>query len=247
MSQISAIRVAIVDYGLGNLFSVQQACAHVGMDAEVTAVRDQIAQAHALILPGVGAFGDAMRSLGQLDLVGPIRDRAHAGVPVVGICLGLQLLMTESHEFGVHLGLGLIEGPVVLLEPCSQRPAGESGGAARRLKVPHVGWNSIRRTPPSPGGHGEDSAGADPWAHTPLEGLPDGVSMYFVHSFYARPAQSDVCLSWTRYGDVDFCSSLLHNNIFGCQFHPERSGPQGLTVYRNLVGFIRDRARPQDV
>src|SRR3990172_8761912 len=128
-------QVAIVDYGIGNLFSVKHACEQAGIHASVTHSCSEILQASAVILPGVGAFGDAMETLGKLDLVSVLRDIAASGKPLVGICLGMQLLMTESHEFGWHRGLGIIEGEVVRLE--------EAVHGDRVLKVPHVGWNRI--------------------------------------------------------------------------------------------------------
>lgn len=212
---------AIVDYGLGNLFSVRHACERVGMHTTITASPREILGASAVILPGVGAFGDAMETLERLDLVGVLRDVATSGKPLLGVCLGMQLLMTESHEFGWHRGLGIFKGEVIRLK--------ESRDGARRLKVPHVGWNQI---------HGRGaSADSNGWVDTVLDGLASGEFMYFVHSFYARPADTDTILSTTRYGEIEFCSSARLGNVFGCQFHPERSGKQGLRVYRNFMTF----------
>lgn len=212
----TAARVAIIDYGLGNLFSVQQACLTVGLDAVITRDREALEKCAALILPGVGAFGDAMETLHRLDLVRPILEAAASGKPLVGICLGIQLLMSESNEFGRHDGLGLIPGKVVPL------PSPKEGD--RSLKIPQVGWNRIH-----PAG-----GGIERWAGTPLEGLADGEHMHFVHSYIVLPGDSAVVLSTTRYGDAEFCSSLRCGNIFACQFHPERSGRRGLVVYENL-------------
>lgn len=213
--------VAIVDYGMGNLFSVKHACAHVGLDATVTSSRNGIEAADAVIIPGVGAFGDAMRNLAELGLVEPIRELGRDGMPIIGICLGMQLLMDESEEFGRHAGLGLVPGRV------------ESFGApvedGRRLKVPQVGWNRI---------HPAEGRTFD---GTPLAGLPDGEYLYFVHSYVVRPGGAAVGLSVTRYGDVEFCSSLIAGNLFACQFHPERSGPAGLAIYGNIARFIKER------
>ena len=206
-----AARVAIVDYGMGNLFSVQQALAHVGLEATITAEAGRLMSADAVILPGVGAFGDAMAELTRRDLVTPLREAVASGKPVVGICLGMQLLMSESLEFGRHRGLGFIEGDVVRLTG---------------PKVPQVGWNRIW-----PVDRGS-------WDGTLLEGLPEGAYFYFVHSFYVRPMEAALTLSTTRYGSVEFCSSLRRGNVFACQFHPERSGPAGLALYRNLATQI---------
>ncbi|MGE3189712.1 MAG: imidazole glycerol phosphate synthase subunit HisH [Vicinamibacterales bacterium] len=216
---MSSKRVAIVDYGLVNLFSVQAACGAAGMEGFVTSDRAAIAAADAVVLPGMGAFGDAMDALRRLDLVAPILDVAAAGTPLFGVCLGLQLLMTESFEFGRHRGLGLIEGTV--------EPLREGVEDGRRLKVPHIGWNQLQ--PP-----GDVAA----WAGSPLGALPAGAYMYFVHSFYVTPVDPACVLSVTRYGETRFCSSLRSGNIFACQFHPERSGPAGLSLYRWLSSAL---------
>ena len=221
MSKFSAPRVVIVDHGLGNLYSVQQACAHVGLQASITADQREILSADAVILPGVGAFGDAMRTLHRLDLVSVLRDLAGSPKPLLGICLGVQLLMTESFEFGRHAGLGIIEGQVVSLE----RPQLDG----RTLKVPQIGWNRV--CPPA----GSPPSSPDLWADTPLATVPKGAYMYFVHSYVVQPQDPGVILSTSRYGHIDFCSSLGRGNVFACQFHPERSGPHGLTLYRNLA------------
>ncbi len=214
-------RVAIVDYGMGNLFSVKHACAHVGLDATITHARADVLAADAVIVPGIGAFGDAMATLREHDLVTALQTVAASGKPFVGICLGMQLLMTESQEFGRHAGLGIVPGTVTRFE----NPRTAEG----QLKVPEVCWNALCRA-------GADRA-AD-WTGTLLAGLPDGVFMYFVHSFYCQPDDPAVTLSVTRYGGIEFCSSLRYRNIFACQCHPERSGPHGLQVYRNLATLL---------
>lgn len=210
--------VAIVDYGLGNLFSIQQACRTAGLTAVITGDRCAIEQAEAVILPGMGAFGDAMATLQRLDLVEVLRDTAASGKPLLGICLGVQLLMSVGHEFGRHAGLDVIPGEVVPLAAVA--PSG------RRLKIPQVGWNRIH--PPS-------GASTERWAGTPLDGIPAGQFMYFVHSYVVVPQDPSVILSTTTYGGTQFCSSLRSANVFACQFHPERSGHRGLDVYRNLA------------
>lgn len=216
-------RVAIVDFGLGNLYSVKHACAHAGLQAQITCDRAEILAADAAILPGVGAFGDAMATLTRLDLVSALYDFVAVGKPFLGICLGLQLLMRESEEFGSHKGLGIVDGAVVRF------PDPAEGG--RQLKVPHIGWNGIHRA-------GSARGNADPWSGTLLSGCADGESMYFVHSYIVQPADPGVLLSTSAYGDVEFCSSLRVRNITACQFHPERSGPRGLSIYRNLADQI---------
>ena len=222
--------IAIVDFGLGNLFSVRQACEQTGMRATLTSAKRDILTADAVILPGVGAFGDAMAALRRLDLVEPLKEMANSEKPFIGICLGLQLLMTESCEFGRHRGLGVIAGTVVKFDPGSSR--------SNPLKVPHVGWNRIfidKKRQPSAD---RDHAGDDAWRQTALEGLHDGEYMYFVHSFYAVPEDESVLLSRSHYGPIHFCSSLQYRNIFASQFHPERSGIKGLQVYKNIASFI---------
>jgi glutamine amidotransferase len=227
MAQPAPARVAIIDFGLGNLFSVKQACEYAGLQAHITSARKDIQSADAVILPGVGAFGDAMATLRKLDLVELLRDMAASDTPLVGICLGVQLLMTESYEFGHHQGLGIISGPVVRFD----NPQ-EDG---KILKVPQVGWNRIYR------GKGNGAEAADPWAGTPLAGLAEGECMYFVHSFIVQPEDPTVILTITRYGHIEFCSGLRTGNIFACQFHPERSGSQGLRIYRNLAVKIKNQ------
>lgn len=230
MSDAPQPHVAIVDYGMGNLFSIQRACECVGMHATVTASSQEILTASAVILPGVGAFGDAMQALKRLDLANVLRDVAASEKPLVGICLGMQLLLTQSYEFGQHRGLGIIEGEVVRLEGSVDR--------MRQLKVPQVGWNRIYRAGSATLADGSRAGNAS-WEDSPLAGLRDGEFIYFVHSFYVRPADSRLVLSTTRYGQIEFCSSLRRGNIFACQFHPERSGPPGLRVYRNLAVWIQ--------
>jgi imidazole glycerol-phosphate synthase subunit HisH len=207
--------VAIVDYGMGNLFSVRQACERAGLHTSITNSKAVISDASAVILPGVGAFGDAMQILERLDLVRVLQDFAATGRPIAGICLGMQLLMTESHEFGRHRGLGLIEGEVVRLPETLQ--------GTKKLKVPNIGWSRIYSTA---------NRG---WDGSLLEGLADGTFMYFVHSYYPKPSIDEVKLSFSRYGEFEFCSSLQKDNIFGCQFHPERSGSHGLSIYERLA------------
>lgn len=218
-------RVAIVDYDMGNLFSVEQACRHAGLDVVVTSSREEIGSAEAVILPGVGAFRDAMAALHRLDLVGPLKDVAASGRPFVGICLGMQLLMTESTEFGHHPGLDLIPGVVESLSDALGSP---------RPKVPHVGWSQMVRASRGTG---------DVWAGTLMDALPDGMYMHFVHSFFVRLALEEAAVAYTRYGDLNFCSALQWNNVFGCQGHPERSGPLGLAVYENLAAVLHANRR----
>ena len=233
------INVAIVDYGVGNLFSVKHACEYAGMHGHITSDGRQILDADVVILPGVGAFGDAMERLNKLDLVAPIREAAFSDSILIGICLGMQLLMSESFEFGRHKGLGIIAGEVVRLD----NPV----GADRNIKVPQVGWNQIARWPATERARKADRSIGDRWLGTPLQGLNCGEYMYFVHSFYAKPEDERVALSVTRYGDIEFCSSLVYGNIFACQFHPERSGPQGLRIYENVASLVTRASEERSV
>lgn len=216
-------RLAIIDYGLGNLFSIQHACLAAGGRPAVTADPREILEADALLLPGMGAFGDAMTALHARDLVAVIRDYAASGRPVIGICLGMQLFMRESFEFGRHAGLGLIDGDVVRFEGLT--PLG-----GRAPKVPQIGWNAISEVRP----------GA--WAGTLLDGVRSGTCMYFVHSYYVRPADPALWLARAVYGGREFCAALAYGNLMATQFHPERSGPAGLTFYRNLLSAARGAA-----
>lgn len=209
------MKVTIIDYQLGNLFSVQQACLYLGFDAEVSSDANRIAKADAIILPGVGAFADAMHNMQKLDLIEPIKDFVSSNKPFMGICLGLQLLFSESEEFGIHKGLDLIEG-VVKKFPSQDIDEG-------KLKVPQIAWNTI-----SPN---QQSA----WDNSPLSLCNFGDYMYFVHSFYVQPATDEVVLSTTNYGGYTYCSSILKNNIFACQFHPEKSGLGGIKIYKSWL------------
>ncbi len=222
------IRAAIVDYGLGNLYSVKHACEHVGMHASTTNTKQEILAADVVILPGVGAFGDAMNALRRLDLVVLLQDIAVSGKVLMGVCLGLQLMMTESFEFGRHAGLAIIDGPVKRFD----NPVEDHV----RLKVPHVGWNKVyscaTESPDMPRPFTNHR-----WEGTPMEGLQEGEYLYFVHSFYAQPEDPKVLLATTRYGQVEFCASLIRGNVFATQFHPERSGHAGLHIYRKIASL----------
>lgn len=229
-------RVVIVDYGVGNVFSVQQACCTAGLASVVSSTREDLLAADAVILPGVGAFGDAMEALRRLDLIVALKEFADSSRPVMGICLGMQLLMTEGSEFGRRPGLGLIAGTVERL------PGGSRGD--RRLKVPHIGWTRIFRPRAASVRSEEQGAVHDPWRGSPLADLREGEFMYFVHAYYVVPEDQNAILALSRYGDVEFCSSVGRGHVFGCQFHPERSGPAGLAVYRNLAAVINRHLDP---
>ena len=223
MSKKQRILVAIVDYKAGNLFSVEQACKIVGLNPVITSKPAEVLKADAVILPGVGAFGEAMKNLSDLGLIQPLKDFTASGKPFMGVCLGMQLLFTKSEEFGECKGLNLIEGDVVEFPSINYND--------EKIKVPQVGWNRIF----CPLGLNEK------WNHTPLEDIMDGEFMYFVHSFYTRPSNPGDILSVTDYEGVKYCSSVIKNNIFATQFHPEKSAGEGLKIYRywasKVAGF----------
>lgn len=211
--------VVIVDYGLGNLFSVQRALNKIGVsDSVISSEKAAIENADRLILPGVGAFGDGMDNLRKRDLVSSIRSYAESGRPLLGVCLGMQLIMSESEEFGVHEGLNLVPGRVVRLQAHEEE----------RAKIPQIGWNSLHAPD-------EKSSHRGPWNKTVLSGVEEGAFMYFLHSYMVVPHDSKACLATTQYGGNRFCSVLRQGNMTGVQFHPERSGPVGLRIYRNFV------------
>jgi glutamine amidotransferase len=200
------VTVALVDYGMGNRRSVEKALEHVGADVVRTADRDAIAAAAAIVLPGVGAFPEAMRRLRALELVEPLRERAAAGVPLLGICLGMQLLFDSSDEHEGAAGLGLLPGTVARL-------------AAGGLKIPHIGWNVVtfeRRS-------------------ALTEGLGDAAAFYHVHSYACRPLEESDVVGRGEYGE-QFVSIVERGNVMGAQFHPEKSSLDGLALLRNFVG-----------
>jgi len=217
-------QIAIIDYEMGNLFSVERACEHVGLNPQITSDISVIMNSDGLILPGVGAFGDAMKNLWELDLVSPIKDFIATGKPFMGICLGMQLIFSESEEFGSHEGLDIIKGSVVKFPSMNDK--------GKKIKVPQVGWNRIWKP---------TDAGKSSWETTPLKNVPDGEFMYFVHSYYPVSADKNVVLSHTDYEGTDFCSSVFHENVFACQFHPEKSASEGLKIYKNWAAIINNK------
>lgn len=204
-------QVTIIDYDLGNLHSVIKAMKHAGADVTVTSDPHQVAAADRLVLPGVGAFADGMASLQRHGLDQAIHRHFATNRPFLGICLGMQMLMSESEEFGVHAGLGAIPGRVVEIPR-------EPG-----IKVPQVGWNRIVPRP-----------GAD-FAGTILEPVPPGSMVYFVHSFTAVPAREEHRLADAAYGSTRVSAAVRSGAIVGTQFHPEKSGEIGLTIIRRFL------------
>lgn len=205
--------IAIIDYGMGNLRSVQKAFERIGHSAVVTRDKKVINDADKIVLPGVGAFPDCMKNLADLGLIDPIIKGVEAGKPFFGICLGLQVLFTESEEFGTHKGFDIIKGRVIRF------PAGLSSNGTK-LKIPHMGWNEIRMKKKTP----------------VLDGIPEGSYLYFVHSYYVVPEDKKITATTTDYG-VEFVSSIWKDNIFACQFHPEKSQQAGLKILENFGGI----------
>ncbi|NPA24284.1 MAG: imidazole glycerol phosphate synthase subunit HisH [Deltaproteobacteria bacterium] len=206
--------IAIVDYGMGNLRSVQKAVEKVGFEARITRSPAAIADAGAVILPGVGAFKDCMDNLEQFSLIDPVLRAIHSGKPFLGICLGLQLLFTESLEFGRHPGLGVVEGvvrPFSTTLPDPDRPGGY-------LKIPHMGWNAIRKTKETPA----------------LDPVKDGDYFYFVHSYYVDPVADEVVAAVSDYGG-EFVAAVAFDNVLATQFHPEKSQRQGLAILKSFA------------
>ena len=199
--------IAIIDYGMGNLRSVQKGFERMGLEAVVTREPHTILDASRVVLPGVGAFPDCMRNLEEYGLIDAVLTSIRSGKPFLGICLGLQLLFTESEEFGISKGLDVIKGRVVRFK----------GPAFKDLKIPHMGWNnlSIKRRAPA------------------LADLPDGSHVYFVHSFHVVPEDKSVIATTTDYG-IEFVSGVWKDNIFAAQFHPEKSQALGLSILKRF-------------
>jgi imidazole glycerol-phosphate synthase subunit HisH len=202
--------IAIIDYGMGNLRSVQKGFEKIGCDAVVTSDPKLLQEAERVVLPGVGAFRDCMRNLEEAGFVEPILKVIQEGKPFLGICVGMQLLFTESEEFGIYKGMNVIPGRVC-------RFADRMEEADEILKVPHMGWNqlSVQRQAPL------------------LDGIADGTNVYFVHSYYVTPEDDSVVAARTRYG-IDFCAAIWRDNIVATQFHPEKSQDKGLAMLKNF-------------
>lgn len=214
--------IAIADYGLGNLHSVRRAFEAAGATATITTEPADLSDADAVVVPGVGAFGQGMKNLEARGLAEQIKGLAKTGMPTLGICLGMQLLMDESEELGHWQGLGLIPGRVIGFSP----PAGE------RAKVPQIGWNSVE--PPV-------KAESGTWSSRLLHGIEAGAYMYFVHSFAVLPKHAGDLIAETQYAGLRFCSVLANANVYGCQFHPEKSGKAGLQLIENFLSIVRER------
>lgn len=203
--------IAVIDYGMGNLRSVQKALEVSGAKTKVTSRAKDLEACDKLVFPGVGAFGAAMQELKRLKLIDPIKDAIKEGKPFLGLCLGLQLLFEKSEEAPGVKGLAILDGEVKRFKFRDSS-----------LKVPHMGWNSIK------------SQGHQVTRSQVLEGVKDGSYVYFVHSYYVKPKDKDVVLTTTNYG-IDFTSGVKADNVYGLQFHPEKSQDVGLRILRNFI------------
>ncbi len=202
-------RIVIIDYGMGNLRNVQKGFEKIGCEAKLTRNKKEIGRASAVVLPGVGAFKDCMENLEKYGLVDPLLQSIEKGKPYLGICLGLQILFSESEEFGPRKGLNLIRGKVVRFRPDPEH------------KVPHMGWNTIEKEREVP----------------MLQGVESGDFFYFVHSYYVIPEEAQWISTFTTYGKP-FVSSIWKENLFATQFHPEKSQQKGLRILENFVKSI---------
>lgn len=206
------MKVAILDYGIGNVRSVGNALTYLGIDSVLTNDPTTIMNADAAILPGVGAFKHGMENLRNCGLIPVINDFVATGKTFIGICLGMQMLMEQSEEFGLSSGLGLIKGNVIKLPLLNDTS----------YRLPHIGWNRIAEPE------------SEKWSSTLLKGLKQDNSFYFVHSYVAVPSSENNILANCHYGGIDFCAALKKDNIYGFQFHPEKSGQLGLRILNNL-------------
>jgi glutamine amidotransferase len=214
-----SVRITIIDYGLGNLFSVVEACKYWGYDTRITNSPEEVEKAEYVILPGVGAFADAMCILKKTHLDEAVYNYLKKGNHLMGICLGHQLLFTESHEFEVTKGLGIIQGLV--------RKFPFQKIHQEQYKVPQIQWNEVLITQ-----NFMDKK-------TPLDHIGNRVFFYFIHSFYTELDDNSLSLTTTTYGDINYTSSILKDNVFSCQFHPEKSGIQGLKIYNNWIKYAK--------
>ncbi|MCL4417010.1 MAG: imidazole glycerol phosphate synthase subunit HisH [Actinobacteria bacterium] len=214
MIKKSRIKISIIDYGLSNLFSVKHALQFLGYYSKITMDKREVDNSDIAILPGVGSFGEAMKNLAKMDLVEAIKKFIRSGKPFLGICLGMQLLFSESEEINLQKGMNILKGRVVKFPPKNY--------LNQTIKIPQIGWNRILKK-------------TRDWSNTPLNNIKDGEYMYFVHSYYVKPADQTIVLSLTNYMKFNYCSSILYKNIFAVQFHPEKSAREGITIYNNFL------------
>lgn len=209
------MEIAIINYGVGNLQSISNAFSACGQKIHITSDANTIREADALVLPGVGAFSDGMAQLAAGSLSKVIIEFAAKGKPLLGICLGMQMLLDSSEEFGLHQGLGIIPGTVRALRHLK--------GFDQKAKTPHIGWTSWRSHAASP----------------LFDGL-EGQEVYFIHSFCAVPEHDENIAATAEYGDLRFAAAIQKDMVFGCQFHPEKSGPHGLRIIKNFINIVNN-------
>lgn len=215
---MARLKIAVVDYGVGNLLSVQRALEYCGACVSFVSDRNDILSADKVVLPGVGAFGNAMHALDRLDLTRAIKKASSSGVPILGICLGMQLLFEESEEFGINKGLGLVPGKITKIPNLST-----NGGV---IKAPHIGWSPLNI-----------NCNGTIWSKSILSDINEGESVYFVHSYMASPSAGLECIALTKYGGHKIVAAIQSKNIMGCQFHPEKSGSVGLKILKKFVNL----------
>ena len=211
-------KAVVIDYGIGNLLSVRRGLEHCGATVVVTADPKVILSARWVILPGVGAFSDGIAGLCRHGLDEVVREVGARGIPLLGICLGMQMLLDESEEFGIAAGLGLIPGRVV--------PVPSASSSGNPQKIPHIGWNNLVLP-----------QGRASWENTPLQDVALGEAVYFVHSFMANPTDPHHRIADCLYGGLPVSAAIGRDNVVGCQFHPEKSGETGLKVLRTFLTY----------
>ena len=204
--------IAIIDYEMGNLKSIYKLLHHLDIDSIITSDHNIIKNADGMILPGVGAFGDAMKQLCEKGLFTLIKDLVLEGKPLLGICLGHHMLFSQSTEMGQHDGLDIIQGKVISFDKTLVS------------KIPQIGWNNVFFS-------NED--------HFMVQGIPNNSYYYFVHSYYAIPNENSTILGITKYGETEFCSMVSKDNVISTQFHPEKSGKNGIKMYQNFIQYCR--------
>ncbi len=204
--------IAIIDYEMGNLKSIYKCLKHVGVESIITDDESTILNADGVILPGVGAFGDAMKHLNEKNLVSIINDLVQEKRPLFGICLGQQLLFSLSHEMGLHEGLGVFDGEVILFDK------------EKVDKIPQIGWNSVK------------IVNSD---HFLVQDIPDNSYFYFVHSYHVAPKEKNVAVGTTQYGNVVYSSIVGKDSVIATQFHPEKSSKYGIKMYENFINYCR--------
>ncbi|WP_438978897.1 imidazole glycerol phosphate synthase subunit HisH [Polynucleobacter sp.] len=207
--------LVIVDYGAGNLLNIQRAFEYLGVRAQISSDPNIIAMGEKIVLPGVGAFPAAMKHIHDLNIDSAIIEAVHKGAYLMGICLGMQMLLSNSHEMGFTSGLNLIEGSVIPIEGYEK--------SKFEIKIPHIGWEKLRIK--------------EGIKNPLLNGVMEGESAYFLHSYKAVPLNTDAISANALYSGIEIPSLLWSNNIFGCQFHPEKSGPVGLKVIKNFISL----------